>query len=239
MTSLPSLVVLLDLDNTLIDNDRVKHETGALIETLGGELARHRFWEIYEAVRHELGTVSIPVTIARFAHEYPDTTIAARVTDFLLRYPYRQRLFEGVPAVLRHLRRFGPLVIVSDGEPWYQMKKIVASGLDRAVGGNALIFPRKEQYIEQVLRWYPAERYLFIDDKPRLLTAVKSLLGTRITTVWVRQGAYARRGWDHAGPAADIILEHIAHARTLGPAQTGAAPGTPWGISGRVAGMGQ
>ena len=219
MTLVHPYVVLLDLDNTLIDNDRIKADLSELLLEIGGPEIQRSWTVLYEQVRSELGVVSIPLTMQRFAAAHPDSGHAARVADLLMRYPYRRRVFPGALAALRRLRRLGPLAILSDGEPWFQMKKICGSGLDRAVEGNVMLFAHKEDHLDDVFRWYPAERYIFIDDKPRLGAVLKKLLGDRVTTVWVRQGSYAAAGWDAAESPADIVLDSIAAARTIHPAR--------------------
>ncbi len=220
------LVILLDVDNTLIDNDGVKADIDRyLAEAFGGPL-HGRFWELYEDVRRDLDVVSFPVVLERLQHEAGSADAFARLTDYLMRYPFRQKLYPGVLAALRHLRRFGPLVVLSDGDPWYQGKKIGDAGIGRAVGGNVLIFTHKEQHLDDVRRWYPAAHYAFFDDKPRLVSGIKRLLGTAVTAVWVRQGSYAAPGWGAPEPPADLVLDAIGDARRLTEAHLlGHAPG--------------
>lgn len=220
------LVILIDVDNTLIDNDGVKADIDRYLAETFGEPSRGRFWELYEDVRRELDVVSFPVVIERLQHEAGSAGAFARLTDYLMRYPFRERLYPGALAALRHLRRFGPLVVLSDGDPWYQGKKIGDAGIGRAVGGNVLIFTHKEEHLDDVRRWYPAAHYAFLDDKPRLVSGIKRLLGAEVTAIWVRQGSYAAPGWGGLDPPADLTLDAIAGARRLAEAQLlGRAPG--------------
>ncbi len=222
------LVILLDVDNTLLDNDGVKDDLDRfLAESFGGAL-RERFWQLYEDVRRDLDVVSFPVVLERLQHEAADARAFATLTDFLMRYPFRRRLYPGALAALRHLRRFGPLVVLSDGDPWFQAKKIADADIGRAVGGNVLIFTHKEEHLDEVRRWYPAAHYAFFDDKPRLVSGVKRLMGADVTAVWVRQGSYAAPGWGALDPPADLTLDAIGDARRLTEAHLlGRALGPP------------
>lgn len=209
------LVMLLDLDNTLIDSDGVKADFDAYLAGSFTDAIRGRFWELYETVRRELGVVSFPAALERLHHESPHVHIYSRGTDYLMRYRFRQRLFTGTLPALRHLRRFGPLVLLSDGDPWFQLKKAADSGIARAVHGNILIFSHKEQHLDEVRHHYPAAHYAVFDDKRSLLAEVKRQMGVAVTTVWLRQGAYAARTADPATPPPDLTLDAISQARWL------------------------
>lgn len=207
------LVLLLDLDNTLFDSDGMKADMGAFLARSVGEAARARFWMHYEEVRRERGVVSYPEALDRLQRELPETLVYVRGMDYLIRYPYRERLLPGALAALRHLRRFGPLVILSDGEPWFQLKKLTDSGIARAVNGRVLLFPRKLERIAELRARYPAARYALFDDKPALLADMKARLGDELIAVWLCQGAYAAAGW--RGPPPDLTLHTIADAVRL------------------------
>jgi len=220
------LVILLDVDNTLLDNDGLKADLDSHLAESLGEPLRGRFWELYEEVRRDLDVVSFPVVLERLHHEAPDAHAFRRLTDYLMRYPFKKRLYAGATAALRHLARLGTLVVLSDGDPWYQAKKITDAGIARIANGNVLIFAHKEEQLEDVRRWYPARHYAFFDDKPRLVAGIKQRLGETVTAVWVRQGSYARPGWGALPPPPDLVLDDIARARWLTEAQlTGRAPG--------------
>jgi hypothetical protein len=209
------LVVLLDVDNTLLDNDAVKADLDRFIgENLGGFM-RERFWALYEDVRKELDVVNFAVVMERLHHEAPDAHAFSRLTDFLMRYPFRKRLYPGTLAAIRHLRRFGVPVILSDGDPWFQAKKVADAGIGAAVAGNVLIFTHKENHLDEVRRWYPAGHYAFVDDKPRLVAEMKSRMGDELTAIWVNQGSYAAEGWGDLTPPADLALDSIDDARWL------------------------
>ncbi len=209
------LVILLDVDNTLLDNDAVKTDLDRELAAILGEPLRTRFWQLYEDVRRDLDVVSFPVTLERLHNEVPDEHIFRRVTDLLMSYPFQTRLYPGALAALRHLRRIGVPVVLSDGDPWYQAKKISDSGIGQAVRGNVLIFTHKEEHLDDVRHWYPADHYAFFDDKPRLVAETKRRMGTDVTSVWVRQGSYAVQGWGELRPEPDLVLDHISDARRL------------------------
>lgn len=215
MTHQDPLVVLLDVDNTLLDNDGVKADMDACIGATFDERTRERFWYYYEEVRRELDVVSFPVVLERLHHETPDVHAYRRLTDLLLTFPFKTRLYPGTLAALRHLSDFATLVVLSDGDPWFQGKKITDAGIAAAVGGNVLIYTHKEEHLDDVRRAYPAAHYAFVDDKPRLVSSVKQRLGGDVTAVWVRQGAYAAPGWGGLTPPPDITLDAIGDAARL------------------------
>jgi hypothetical protein len=219
MAAAGRLVILLDLDNTLLDNDTIKADLDRLLADTLGETVQRRFWETYEDVRRDLDVVSFPVTMRRVDQELPQAGVGRRVSDFLMRYPYRKRLFPGIPAALRRLSRLGTLVILSDGEPWFQTKKIEVSGLDRAVAGNVMLFKHKEHHLDEVRHWYPAVRYVFVDDKPRLIGSIKARLGADVTTVWVRQGSYAAAGSAPDAHLADVTVQSVSELPGLSTSQ--------------------
>ncbi len=225
MTHRDPLVILLDADNTLIDSDAIKADLVTLIASRYGPALRERFAAIYEDVRAELNVVSYPVVFQRLQREaHAAEDVFATLTDYMMRYPYRRRVFAGVRPALRALAAYGRLVVVTDGDPWFQGKKITDAGIAGLVHGNVLIFTHKEDHITDICLRYPADHYAFFDDKPHLLAAFKRQLGDRVTTVWVRQGAYAAGGWGAHHPAPDHALDSVAAARDLVPS-FGARPG--------------
>jgi hypothetical protein len=220
------LVILFDVDNTLLDNDRVKADLDRYLADEYGEKVRERFWVLYEQVRQELDVVSFAVVIQRLHVEMPHLHAFSHLTDFLMRYPFKKRLYPGARAALRRLRQFGVPVILSDGDPWFQSKKITDAGIASAVNGNVLIFTHKEDHLPELRRWYPADHYLFFDDKAWLVARMKARMGDDLTGVWVRQGSYAARGGDFE-PRPDLIMDSIAAARWLTEDQAFGRAGGP------------
>jgi hypothetical protein len=222
-----ALVILLDVDNTLLDNDAVKADIDGFLAAAFDASFRARFWQVYEEVRRDLDVVSFPVTLQRLRGEAGDGRRFRRLVEFLMRYRFRRRLYPGVPAVMRRFHRAGLPVILSDGDPWFQAKKITDAGLGRMVNGNVLIFLHKEAQLDEVRRWYPAGHYAFFDDKPRLVAEVKRRLGELVTAVWVRQGSYAGGGWGDLAPPPDLVLEAIGDAVRLSRGQLLGRRGAP------------
>lgn len=212
----PTMVVLFDVDNTLLDNDRV---TADLKEHLKQEvgLARERqYWEIFEQLRHELGYVDYLGALQRYRVQFPRDPHLLTVSHFLVNYPFAERLFPQALEVVRHATSWGKAVILSDGDVVFQPRKIDCSGLLRAVNGHVLIYIHKEEELEDVERRYPADHYVLVDDKLRILTAVKARWGGRVTTVFVRQGHYAAEAEAlRTFPAADFSLERIGDLLAL------------------------
>lgn len=208
-----SLVTLLDVDNTLIDNDRVKAHLQA--ETLAalGEAGDRRIWQLYEEVRDQLDVVSVPVTLERLRAEWPDAAAIDALGQRLFATPFAEFVYAAARDLLAWLRGQGLPVILSDGDSWYQAKKITDAGLGAATGGNVLIYHHKEQHVAEIQRWYPAERYIAVDDKARLLGLLKHAFGGRLTTIWVRQGHYAADGLDGEGPPPDVSVADLGGVR--------------------------
>ena len=208
---------LLDVDNTLLDNDRVTADLGAHLETELGVAAKNRYFELFEQLRHELGYADYLGTLQRYRSERPHTQCLLSVSSFLIDYPFRERLFPGAEAVVKHLQTLGPTVILSDGDVVFQPHKVRRSGLYDAFDGEVLIYIHKERELAEVERLYPAAHYVMVDDKLRLLSAMKDVWGERLTTVFVRQGHYA---FDPKAtepyPAADLTVEHLAELLEFG-----------------------
>lgn len=213
--SMRDLVVLLDVDNTLLDNDLIRSRLGeALADVLGGEHAG-RFWEIYEEVRAASDFVDFPQTIERFGRECPDTGCVGRVSAVLYDFPFREFVYPPSLDVLRHLNGFAAPVILSDGDQLFQRYKIRVAGLEEAVAGNVLVYVHKEQEIADIKRSFPARHYVMVDDKPRIHAAMKPALGNELTTVMVCQGKYANEPAHDGFPDADITLDSIGDLLTL------------------------
>jgi FMN phosphatase YigB (HAD superfamily) len=207
----PSTVFLLDVDNTLLDNDAVTDDLKKhLIEGFGDDRAR-RYWEIFEQLRGELGYADYLGALQRYRIENPRDTAILETSIFLLQYPFASRVYPGAFDAIHQLARRGRVAILSDGDVVFQPRKIERSGLWDAVDGNVLLYIHKEQMLDDVERRYPAERYVMVDDKIRILTAMKKAWGQRLTTVFVRQGHYALDEKLVATyPPADVTIEQIA-----------------------------
>ena len=210
-TPVRDLVFLLDVDNTLLDNDAVIDDLRRhLASTFGGD-CQAEYWRIFEQLRHELGYADYLGALQRYRLEHPRDTQVLGVSLFLLHCPFTDRLYPRALDVVARLRRRAPVVILSDGDAVFQPHKVERSGLWAAVEGDVLIYIHKERMLDDVERRYPARRYVMVDDKLSLLTAIKSVWGERVTTVFVRQGHYATdRAILDAYPAADVTIEGIA-----------------------------
>jgi FMN phosphatase YigB (HAD superfamily) len=215
---MPALVFLIDVDNTLIDNDQVKADMKGQIRALAGDIGGKQFWSLYEDVRHELEYVDLPITLARFRALRPDVRKFPQMSSMLLGYPFENALYPRAMEVVAHLRALGTVVVLSDGDPVFQPAKIARIGVADAVDSNVLIYAHKEEHFDEVTDLYPASQYVLIDDKLGILAAVKRRLGPRLTTVHVRQGKYATIADLPAEPRPDITLEGIAHVLELGAA---------------------
>ena len=203
-------VFLLDVDNTLLDNDAVIADLRRhLVEAFGAECDR-RYWEIFEQLRGELGYADYLGALQRYRVERPRETHVLQISLFLLHYPFASRLYPGALDAIRTLRARGRTVILSDGDVVFQPRKIERSGLWEAVEGEVLVYIHKEQMLDDVERRYPARRYVMVDDKLRILTAMKATWHDRLTTVFVRQGHYAHDPAHLAGyPPADVAIDRI------------------------------
>lgn len=213
------LVLLFDVDHTLVDGAAVKTGLDARIEAAVGVEHVRRFWESYEAVRADLGYVDLPEAIERLARESGEASLGEMLTGAVLGLDFGGCLFPGALEAVEHARGLGLPVIASDGDERYQRHKIESSGLEAAFEGRVLICEHKEQEIDAIRARYPARRYALIDDKPGILAAVKSALGDMVTTVLVEQGPYALEAAEGAPP--DVRLPSIAafaglDAKTLG-----------------------
>jgi len=217
----PRLTFLLDVDNTLLDNDGAKSEVSVRLGKLLGETGRARFWEMYEAIRSERGMVNIPLTLARFEAEITataggrDPARRFALADLLMGFPYDRFLFPGALDALAHLRRLGRVAILSDGDPTFQPSKIWRAGLDAAVDGYVLVFDHKEEHLAEVVAAFPADHYVMIDDKPDILTAVRARLAAPVTTVFLRRGRYAAALPPGPWAGADVTLDAIADLLTM------------------------
>ncbi len=211
------LVFLLDVDNTLIDNDRVKTDMQSQLLQLLGKEGSDRFWALYEEVRKELDVVDFPVTLQRFATGLKDQAVAEKAAELLNRWPYKDYLYPGTMPALEHLSELGELAILSDGDTDFQPRKIASAGLTEAVGGPAdvLIYTHKETCFEDVMKRVPSDHYVLVDDKEKILAGAKDFMKDCLTTVWVKQGHYAADPAFYKKPDPNITITHIADIASL------------------------
>jgi hypothetical protein len=210
MTQLAPVVFLLDVDNTLLDNDRIIADLKRHLTQAFGAERQERYWAIFEERRKELGYTDYLGALQRYRAENPHDPHFLQVSFYLLDYSFANRLYPGSLDVIEHLSTWGPTVILSDGDVIFQPRKVKRSWLYEAVKGRALIYIHKEEQLDDVEKRYPARHYVLVDDKLRILTAVKKVWGSRLTTVFPRQGHYAHDPEMLATyPPADITIEHI------------------------------
>jgi FMN phosphatase YigB (HAD superfamily) len=214
MTAADDVVFLLDVDNTLLDNDRVQDDLRNHLEREFGAASRDRYWAIFEALRTELGYADYLGALQRYrCQEVSGAMNDPRLllmSSFLVDYPFADRLYPGALDAIAHLRTWGLTVILSDGDVVFQPRKVQRSGLWEAVEGRVLIYIHKERMLDDVAQRYPARHYVMVDDKLRILAAMKKILQDRLTTVFPRQGHYALDPHNlSAYPPADLAIERI------------------------------
>ena len=210
MTAKSPVISLVDVDNTLLDNDHVAADLRRHLERQVGHERQERYWAIFEELRADLGYADYLGALQRYRVEHPRDPHLLTVSAFLVDYPFANRLYPGSLDVLEHLRAWGPAVIYSDGDAVFQPRKIERSGLREAVDGNVLVYIHKERELQDVEERYPADHYVLVDDKLRILTSVKQAWRRRVTTVFPRQGHYARDPTTLAEYApADLSIERI------------------------------
>jgi FMN phosphatase YigB (HAD superfamily) len=204
------MVFLLDVDNTLLDNDRIVADLSEHLAHEFGDESRDRYWKIFEALRIELGYADYLGALQRYRVGAMNDPRLLMMSSFLVDYPFAKRLYPGALDVIAYLRRWGPTVILSDGDVVFQPRKVQRSGLWDAVEGRVLIYLHKEQMLDDVEQRYPARHYIMVDDKLRILAAMKKVWGDRLTTVFPRQGHYALDPRNIAAYSpADITIERI------------------------------
>lgn len=214
MTTPQNVVFLLDVDNTLLDNDRVIADLRGHLEREFGTTSAARYWEIFESLRSELGYADYLGALQRYRLDAElgqgNDLRLLQMSAFLIDYPFADRLYPRALEVIERLSRFGPTVILSDGDVVFQPHKVRRSGLWDAVSGRVLIYIHKEQMLDAMQRHNPARHYVMVDDKLRILTAMKGVMQSRLMTVFPRQGHYAL-DLDAVAtyPAADLSIERI------------------------------
>ena len=204
------VVFLLDVDNTLLDNDRFKSDLDARIQRDFGPEGRAAYWALYESERDRLGYADYLAALQAFREGREDDPDLLRMSGYMLDYPFAERVYPGALETVERLHELGTPVILSDGDVVFQPRKVQRSGLWDAVDGRVLIYIHKEKRLDAVQRLYPARRYVMVDDKLRILAAMKATLGDRLVTVFPRQGHYAADPAVIAAcPPADHSVERI------------------------------
>jgi FMN phosphatase YigB (HAD superfamily) len=205
------IVFLVDVDNTLLDNDRIQADIRGHLEHECGTACRDRYWAILDRLMGELGYRDYLGALQRYRVEHPTDVALLAMSSFLIDYPFANRLYPRSLEVLERFRALGPTVILSDGDVVFQPRKVERSGIAQAVDGRVLIYIHKELALDDVERRYPARHYVLVDDKIRILAAVKKAWGDRVTTVFPRQGKFALDASAvAASPPADIAVDRIA-----------------------------
>ena len=211
MVAPADVVFLLDVDNTLLDNDQIVADLGNYLQREFGIEGRKRYWAIFEALRAELGYADYLGALQRYRLDDQHDPRLLLMSSFLVDYAFDERLYPGALGAIEHLRHWGQPVILSDGDAVFQPRKVQRAGLWAAVQGHVLIYVHKERMLDEVAQRYPARRYVMVDDKLRILAAMKAVWGERLTTVFVRQGHYALDSTALANYApADVAIESIA-----------------------------
>jgi FMN phosphatase YigB (HAD superfamily) len=219
---MPTLDFLIDVDNTLIDNDFVKSDLDEHIKVEMGDTITNRFWKLYEQAREESGVVNIPLALKWLREQTTLSELGEQtylhVHSLFDNYPFFNALYPHTLETLRSLRTLGLTVIVSDGDLYFQAEKIFNSAIAETVEGRVLIYTHKQEHLQEIMKQYPADKYAMIDDKPQILAESKLILGNKLTTVFVQQGKYA------AGPKPenfhpDISVQHFGDLRSYSAEQ--------------------
>jgi FMN phosphatase YigB (HAD superfamily) len=217
-----TLVFLIDVDNTLIDNDSVKDDLDEHLKVEMGETLTTRFWEFYEQAREESEVVNIPLALKRLREQTSlselDEQTYLHVHSLFDNYPFFNALYPHTLETLQYLRTLGLTVVVSDGDLYFQAEKIIKSAIAETVEGRVLIYTHKQKHLEEIMKKYPADHYAMIDDKPQILVDSKMIMGNKLTTVFVQQGKYAT-GPKPANFSADISVPHISDLRNYSAEQ--------------------
>jgi FMN phosphatase YigB (HAD superfamily) len=205
-----TIVSLVDIDNTLLDNDRIQQDIQDHLERELGAETRDQYWTIQEQLFETLGYRDYLGAVQRFRVAQPYDIRLLSIGAYLMDYPFSERLYARALDVLRHLSTWGPTVILSDGDAVFQPRKAQAAGITAAADGRVLIYIHKEDALEDVARRYPADHYILVDDKLHILSAVKRAWGKRVTTVFPRQGKFAQdAGIIASNPPADLAVERV------------------------------
>ena len=212
-SNIAPVVFLLDIDNTLLDNDRFAADLSARLEGSFGRAGRERYWVINAKIRDELGYADYLGTLQRFREGLENDPSLLQMSAYRLEYPFADRLYPQSLDVIAYLHTLGKPVILSDGDVVFQPRKIQRSGLWDAVHGDVLIYIHKQLSLAAMQQRYPAAHYIMVDDKPLLLAEMKRSLGDKLTTVFVRQGHYAAAAPSNINPAPDLVIATIGDLR--------------------------
>jgi FMN phosphatase YigB (HAD superfamily) len=216
MPSSKRIVFLFDVDNTLLNNDRVTADLKGHLEKEVGPEHGKRYWELFEQLRSELGYADYLGALQRYRVENPRDPSLLTVSHFLINYPFATRLYPDSLDAVEHVKQWGEAVVLSDGDVVFQPLKVDRSGIGEAVNRKVLIYIHKEHELEDVEQRFPADHYVLIDDKLRILAAIKNIWNDRVTTVFPKQGHYANDAKIVAGfPPADISIAQIGDLMTL------------------------
>jgi FMN phosphatase YigB (HAD superfamily) len=212
MSAMSPIVFLVDVDNTLLDNDQIQADIKSHLAREYGPACRDRYWAILEDLWNELGYRDYLGALQRYRIEHPQDMGLLSMSSFLVDYPFADRLYPEALNVLAQFRRWGPTVLLTDGDVVFQPRKVERSGLSEAVGSQVLIYIHKELALDDIAIRYPARHYVLVDDKPRILAAVKEEWGQRVTTVFPRQGQYAHDAKALASfNAPDVTVDRIGN----------------------------
>ncbi len=209
MSAAANTVFLFDVDNTLLDNDRFQDDLRQELARSHGESACARYWEIFEELRGKLGYADYLGALERLRIERLHDPTLLPTANWLIDYPFADRLYPDALKAVKHVRQWGLPVILSDGDAIFQPRKIVRSGLWDAFAGKVLIYVHKEKELADVERWHPARHYVLVDDKTRILAAVKAIWGARVTTIFPKQGHYAVQEPPRDGASVDLAIDRI------------------------------
>jgi FMN phosphatase YigB (HAD superfamily) len=213
---MPTLVFLIDVDNTLIDNDFVKRDLDEHLKVQMGETLTNRFWELYEKTREEGDVISIPLALKWLREQTPlselDELTYQHVHSLFDNYPFFNALYPHTLETLRYLSTIGQTVILSDGDVYFQAEKIFNSDIAETVEGRVLLYTHKQEHLQEIMELYPADHYVMIDDKPEILADSKLIAGDKLTTVFVKQGKYAA-GSKPKNFQPSISVQHIGDLR--------------------------
>ena len=228
ITKKAKIVFLFDVDNTLLNNDAVTADIRSYLEREVGPRRNQSYWEIFERLRSSLGYADYLGALQRYRREYPHDLHLLKLSRFLVNYPFANRLYPGSLDAIQHAKKWGPVALLSDGDVVFQPRKVERSSLLEAVEGNAMIYVHKEKELKDVERRHPAHHYVLVDDKLRILTAVKKIWRTRVTTVFVRQGHYALDPKILAKyPPADMDIQRIGDIVKLNREELARGRATP------------
>jgi FMN phosphatase YigB (HAD superfamily) len=205
-----NIVFLFDVDNTLLNNDQVTRDLQKHLAKEVGAIGAQHYWTLFEELRRQLGYADYLGALQRYRIKYPHDLRLLTVSRFLIDYPFANRLFPNSLDAIKHVQQWGPAALLTDGDVVFQPRKVQRSGLFEAVNGQVMIYVHKEQELADVARRYPAAHYVMVDDKLRILAAMKKIWRKRLTTIFVRQGHYALDPAIVAScPPADMTVEHV------------------------------